>query len=83
QSICDEVGRLKVFVRTPQYALPMKNPDFSETDVEQYKSRFDELRGTLPHTFSGFEYDWDVEWADLTTEQRRERLEECYENGSL
>lgn len=83
QSICDEVGSLKVFVRTPQYALPMKNPDFSETDVEQYKSRFDELRGTLPHTFSGFEYDWDVEWADLTTEQRRERLEECYENGSL
>ena len=83
QTIADEVEHLKVFVRTPQYALPMKNPRFGDAEVAAYKDRFEELRSTLPHTFSGFEYDFEHVWADLTPEQRREVLEDIYENGSL
>ena len=83
QTIASEVGHLKVFVRTPQYALPMKNPKYGPADVEAYKARFDELRKTLPHTFTGFEYDFQHRWADLTPAQRREVLETIYENGSL
>ena len=41
QTIASEVGHLKVFVRTPQYALPMKNPKYGPADVEAYKARFD------------------------------------------
>jgi cation diffusion facilitator CzcD-associated flavoprotein CzcO len=83
QTIADKVGELTVFVRTPQYVLPMKNPKFSESDVKAYKDRFDELKKTLPHTFTGFEYDFLYTWADLTPERRREVLEEIHHNGSL
>jgi acetone monooxygenase len=83
QTIADQVGELKVFVRTPQYALPMKNPEYSPEDVQAYKDRFEELRETLPHTFTGFEYDFTHEWAGLTSDERHAVLEECYENGSL
>lgn len=83
QTIVDDVADLTVFVRTPQYVLPMRNPSYGEDQVAAYKDRFDELRQTLPNTFTGFEYDFEVAWADLTPEQRRERLEDIYDNGSL
>jgi len=83
QTIAPEVGELKVFIRTPQYALPMANPQFGEADVAAYKARFDELRRTLPHTFSGFEYDFRYQWYDLSPEERLEALEEIYNSGSL
>lgn len=83
QTIADEVAEMTVFIRTPQYALPMKNPSYGSDEVAWYKSRFDELRQTLPNTFTGFEYDFEVEWAELTPEQRRERLEDIYADGSL
>ncbi|MGF1474314.1 MAG: flavin-containing monooxygenase [Geminicoccaceae bacterium] len=82
QTIAEKVGHLKVFVRTPQYVLPMKNPKFEE-DGAAYKRRFDELRATLPTTFTGFEYDFGPTWAELTKEERRARLEEIHADGSL
>lgn len=83
QTIANKVEHLKVFIRTPQYVLPMKNPSYGPSEVEAYKSRFDELKESLPNTFTGFEYDFEHRWADLTPAQRREVLEECYNNGSL
>ena len=83
QTIANKVEHLKVFIRTPQYVLPMKNPSYGPREVEAYKSRFDELKESLPNTFTGFEYDFEHRWADLTPAQRREVLEECYNNGSL
>jgi cation diffusion facilitator CzcD-associated flavoprotein CzcO len=83
QTIASQVGHLKVFVRTPQYVLPMKSPKYGPEEVQAYKARFDELRRTLPYTFTGFEYDFVHKWADLTPERRREVLEEIYEDGSL
>ncbi|GAA1827176.1 MULTISPECIES: NAD(P)/FAD-dependent oxidoreductase [Pseudonocardia] len=83
QTIAPEVGHLTVFARGPQYALPMKNPSYSTEDKERYHARFDELRETIPHTFTGFEYDFEHVWADNTPEQRRAILEEIYADGSL
>jgi len=83
QTIADRVGHLTVFARTPQYVLPMVNPAYGPEDVTAYKARFPELRETLPRTFTGFEYEWQHAWADLTPEQRREVLEDIYANGSL
>ena len=83
QTIADKVAEMKVFVRTPQYVLPMKNPSYGPEEVAAYKARFEELRQTLPNTFTGFEYDFDRQWKDLTPEQRRAHLEDCYANGSL
>lgn len=83
QTIADKVAELKVFVRTPQYVLPMKNPSYGPEEVAAYKARFDELRQTLPNTFTGFEYDFDKQWKDLTPEERCAHLEDCHDNGSL
>jgi len=83
QTIAEKVDHLTVFARTPQYVLPMKNPSYSPEDVAAYKDRFEEFRSTLPHTFTGFEYDFEHEWAALTPGQRKEVLEEIYDNGSL
>jgi cation diffusion facilitator CzcD-associated flavoprotein CzcO len=83
QTIADKVDSLKVFVRTPQYVLPMKNPSYGPAEAEAYKARFEELRDTLPSTFSGFEYDFEHAWADLSPEDRRAVMEDCHANGSL
>ena len=50
QTIADKVGHLTVFVRTPQYVLPMKNPKYTPADQEAYKSKFNWLaRATAAH----------------------------------
>ena len=83
QTIASQVGHLKVFVRTPQYVLPMKNPKYGPREVAAYHARFHELAKTLPYTFTGFEYDFEHKWAELTPERRREVLEEIWNDGSL
>jgi len=84
QTIAGEVGSLKVFVRTPQYIIPMKNPRYGPEEVEAYKARFEEFRKTLPHSFTGFEYDFtNGNWKDLTPEQRHAVLEKIWNEGSL
>ena len=83
QTIAPEVEKLTVFVRTPQYVLPMKNPKYGPDEAAWYKGRFDELKATIPHTFTGFEYDFSNTWADLTPEERRAVLEEVHTDGSL
>ncbi|WP_295701203.1 NAD(P)/FAD-dependent oxidoreductase [Lapillicoccus sp.] len=83
QTIAPQVGHLTVFARTPQYVLPMKNPKYGDAEVAWYKGRFEELKQNLPHTFTGFEYDFVHVWADTPPERRREILEDIYEDGSL
>ncbi|WP_445489532.1 flavin-containing monooxygenase [Rhodopseudomonas sp. RCAM05734] len=83
QSIAGEVGHLKVFVRTPQYVIPMKNPKYGAAEAAAYKAKFAHLTARLPHTFTGFEYDFEQAWADLTPPQRRAVLEDCWNDGSL
>jgi cation diffusion facilitator CzcD-associated flavoprotein CzcO len=83
QTIASQVGELKVFVRTPQYVLPMKSPKYGPEEVAGYKARFEELKATLPNSFTGFEYDFKHVWADLTPAQRLAVLEDIHANGSL
>ena len=83
QTIAGQVGHMKVFVRTPQYIIPMKNPKYSTADAEAYKSKFRRFTERLPHTFTGFEYDFEHTWASLTPQQRREVIEDCWNDGSL
>lgn len=84
QTIASEVAHLKLFVRTPQYIIPMKNPAYGPEEIKTYKARFDALKSTLPNTFTGFEYDFtNGAWADLTPPERLSVLENTWENGSL
>jgi acetone monooxygenase len=83
QTIADKVGHLTVFVRTPQYVIPMRNPKFTPADQEAYKSEFNRIAQQVPHTFSGFAFDFENQWATQTPEQRRAVLEEIHQDGSL
>jgi cyclohexanone monooxygenase/acetone monooxygenase len=84
QTIASTVGHLSVFVRTPQYVLPMKNPTYTPADQEAYKAKFHHLAARIPHTFAGFEYDFENgAWAEKTPEERREILEQVWQDGSL
>ena len=83
QTIAAEVGHLTVFIRTPQYVLPMKNPKYGPEEAKAYKARFAEFQQTLPRHFTGFEYDFTRPWAELTPEERLAMLEEIHADGSL
>ncbi len=83
QTIAPIVDKLTVFVRTPQYVLPMKNPKYGPDEAHWYKGRFDELKTNIPHTFTGFEYDFQHTWANLSPAERRAILEEIHADGSL
>ncbi|MCQ9374207.1 NAD(P)/FAD-dependent oxidoreductase [Methyloversatilis sp. XJ19-13] len=84
QTIAPQVGHMKVFLRTPQYIIPMRNPKYTPADWAQQGKRFSEIRDRVQGTFSGFEYDFDNGvWADLTPAQRTEVLERLWADGSL
>ena len=88
QTIAPEVEALKVFIRTPQFTLPMKNPTYTAADVKEYHDRFEQIRDGTRKSVVGFENDYlefasGQEWADLTSEQRWEILEDLYADGSL
>lgn len=83
QTIAPEVGHLTVFVRTPQYVLPMKKPKYGPEEEKAYKARFEEFRQNLPQHFTGFEYDFTQPSDELTPDERRAVLEEIHADGSL
>ena len=84
QTIAPEVGSMKVFVRTPQYIVPMKNPKYSQADWDRWSARFNELKTRVRATFAGFNYDFENRpWAELTPDERTQVLEKFWNDGSL
>jgi acetone monooxygenase len=84
QTIAAEVGAMKVFVRTPQYVVPMNNPKYSEADWDGWSRRFHELKQRVRSTFAGFHYDFENRpWAELTPGERTQALEKFWAEGSL
>lgn len=84
QTIAPEVGHLTVFQRTPTYTIPMKNPKIDDARRAEVRARQPELKELVHRTFSGAEFDFDDRSInDLDEEQRRRRMEELWEDGSL
>ncbi|WP_085314543.1 flavin-containing monooxygenase [Derxia lacustris] len=84
QTIAPEVGALKVFARTPQYVIPMKNPKYSQADWDRWGARFHETKQRVRSTFAGFDYDFQAKpWAESTPEERLAVLERNWDDGSL
>lgn len=84
QTLAPVVGSLKVFVRTPQYVVPMRNPKYTEADWTAFAARFDELKQRVQSTFTGFDYDFaNPPWAELTEAGRIDILEKFWQDGSL
>jgi len=84
QTIASIVSHLKVFQRTAQYAIPMRNPKLTDTDRAAYRARYPEIKKRVHTTFGGFDHDFDRRaYRDLTPEQRTNVLEEIWADGSL
>ncbi|WP_046383414.1 flavin-containing monooxygenase [Pseudomonas veronii] len=84
QTIAPAVGSMKVFVRTPQYVIPMRNPKYSKEDWEKWGTQFHQLKKRVRETFAGFDYDFDAgPWAEKPPDERQAVLEQLWEDGSL
>ena len=85
QTIASQVGHLKVFLRTPQYIIPMRNPKYSDADWAGFSSKFKEMKERVQHTFAGHVYDFGGygTWADATPAERLAVLENLWNDGSL
>lgn len=84
QTIASEVSHLTVFQRTAQYAIPMRNPRFTDADRAAYRARYPELKKQVQNTFAGFDTDLDLRaYRDLPPEERTAALEALWADGSL
>jgi cation diffusion facilitator CzcD-associated flavoprotein CzcO len=83
QTIAPQVGQLKVFQRTAQYAIPMRNPKLSDTDRTRIKADFEAMKQRVHGTFAGFDYDFEHTWAGTPAEERGQVLEQLWADGSL
>lgn len=84
QTIAPRVERLFVFQRTPNFAVPMKNPDLTEAEREGAKRDFERLRAVVHASSGGFAYEDTPPLFDETSEAERvERLEALWESGTL
>lgn len=84
QTIASEVNHLTVFQRTAQYAIPMRNPRFTDADRAAYRARYPELKKQVQGTFAGFDTDLDLRtYRDLSPAERTAALEALWADGSL
>ena len=84
QTIAPQVGHLTVFQRTPNYAIPMKNPAYDAARMAELRQRYPEMKELVHNTFTGNDYDFGtVTFDELTPEQREARLWEYWHEGSL
>ena len=84
QTIAGEVAELKVFQRTAQYAVPMRNDRYDAAAFAQWRAQYPEFRDKVHHTFAGFAFDFELPpYRSLTAEQRIEALEKLWADGSL
>jgi acetone monooxygenase (methyl acetate-forming) len=85
QTIASEVGALKVFQRTPSYAVAMNNYKLDDEARNHWRSQSRELEERVHHTYGGFLFDGrdNGSWYDATPERRQQVLEENWADGSL
>tara|TARA_R110000850_G_scaffold91742_10_gene194585 strand:+ start:21500 stop:23128 length:1629 start_codon:yes stop_codon:yes gene_type:complete len=84
QTIASECESLKVFMRTPQYITPMRNPKYTKADNDAFIEDFDAMRKRVRSTFGGFDYDFHGRpYSECTPEERKAQLEELWADGSL
>jgi acetone monooxygenase len=84
QTIAAQVGELKVFQRTPQYAVPMRNEAYDDDARNAWRAQYPKLRESVHHTFAGFDYGFESEkFLDLSPAEREAALERIWADGSL
>ena len=84
QSVAPQCAHLTVFQRTPNYAVPMRNPRYGAEDMAQLRARYPELKQRVHGTFAGFDYDFvEKTFAETDPAEREQILERLWSDGSL
>lgn len=84
QTIAPEVGEMFVFQRTPNYTIPMRNPQYDDADRDALREEYPEIEKTVFNTFAGFDYDLsETPFTEMSAEEREQRLWDLWNDGSL
>lgn len=83
QTIAPEVAHLTVFQRTPNYAVPMKNPKITESDLKWMRESFDELSRKVRWSRGGFVFDDPPYFKDVPPDQREAHMRAIWDSGNL
>lgn len=83
-AIADKVDQLVVFQRTANWATPLNNGPISAEDHADMAAHFDDYRGALRQTYSGFIHPDPTRGTfDDTPEDRREHYEDLWRRPGL
>ncbi|WP_413378078.1 flavin-containing monooxygenase [Alkalihalobacillus sp. 1P02AB] len=83
-TIADEVKKLTVFQRTPQYSVPANNYPYSAEFIQKTKSNFREIKQALIDSPAGFIVKEGLPSAIEDTPENRDRVfEEAWEKGGV
>lgn len=78
--VAREVAHLTVMMRTPNWVIPLNNRPIDKAEMEDIRSRYDELHEYLQGTFGGFIHDPEKKpTTEYTAEELRERFETAWE----
>ncbi|TDU25722.1 acetone monooxygenase [Panacagrimonas perspica] len=84
QTVGPQCAHLTVFQRTPNYAVPMRNPKYGPGDMQAFRERYGDLKKRVHRTFAGFDYDFqDKTFRQTDPEEREAILERLWADGSL
>lgn len=79
-----EAGKVKVFQRTPNLAVPMRKRDLTVEEQERAKKFYPELFNYREKNFGGFLYDWaEKNTFDDTPEEREAFYEKVWADGGF
>ena len=78
--IAKVAGELKVFQRRPNWAAPLNNSEISPQEMDEIRSRYDEIFKACAESPGGFEHQPDRRgFYDVTPEERRELWDRLYD----
>jgi len=78
-AIADEVDELFVFQRRPNWSTPLGNAPISEAEMDEIRSRYDEIFANCAVTHGGFDHLPEPRrFRDATPEERRALWDELY-----
>lgn len=84
QEISKVAGKLTVFQRTPNTALPMDNPNQTAATNKTMRTGFEDTAEKMRKTFAGFDYEFDfTNPAEVPKEERFRIYESLYHRGGL
>jgi cation diffusion facilitator CzcD-associated flavoprotein CzcO len=77
--VAKTVGELSVFQRTPNWCAPLHNGPIEQTEMDEIKTRYQEIFDTCNDTFAGFQHVPDRRKAlEISAEEREELWERLW-----